>query len=107
MEASLDQVARHCGFELAAFQDCLDKTNHPKNCERARIALNVCTDAKVPSVRLLRLRCDAQNRAFAECLQANPNAPHLCEDKLGDFYHCARQVAAEVAALEKMAPADP
>ncbi|KAJ3367149.1 hypothetical protein GGF32_000211 [Allomyces javanicus] len=92
MDAAIALVQERCGPELAAFQDCLDKTAHPKNCERARRAMNLCTDAKVPAIRLINEQCSKANRAFAECLHQNPNDPQQCLPQLRVFHDCSEEV---------------
>ncbi|KNE54385.1 hypothetical protein AMAG_17665 [Allomyces macrogynus ATCC 38327] len=93
MDAAIALVQENCGAELAAFQDCLDRTTHPKNCERARRAMNLCTDAKVPAIRLINEQCGEVNRAFAECLHQNPNDPQQCLPQLRAFHDCSEEVS--------------
>ncbi|ORZ38961.1 hypothetical protein BCR44DRAFT_1428140 [Catenaria anguillulae PL171] len=92
MEASIDEVQQHCGPELRQFQECLDKTSHPSNCQRALKTLNLCTEAKVPSVRRIREQCDQQNQAFSKCMEENANTPDKCIDALRSFYECAESM---------------
>ncbi|KAI9188987.1 hypothetical protein H9P43_000410 [Blastocladiella emersonii ATCC 22665] len=92
MDTSLDDVQKHCGPELKSFQDCLFQTTHPSNCNRARVELNLCTDKKVPSVRMIREKCAEEYKTFAACLDRNPNEPESCIGDVRAFYECAEGV---------------
>ncbi|KAL1528229.1 hypothetical protein AB1Y20_009587 [Prymnesium parvum] len=91
MEAAMDQVARHCTPELAAYAKCVD--SHPTSwnikCAPLKTELTACAAKHSGMVNRLKTQCKEEIEQYERCLKANTANSSTCTPQLERLWACS------------------
>ncbi|KAI9345571.1 hypothetical protein BDR26DRAFT_818151 [Obelidium mucronatum] len=96
METVLNLVEKHCGNDLKAYGDCIDKhqPDFEAPCQQLKLSLTKCAEDNVESVRSVKQKCAVQISSYEACVQTNPADTHLkCADAVKQLYACTHSDA--------------
>ncbi|PWN18783.1 hypothetical protein BCV69DRAFT_284767 [Microstroma glucosiphilum] len=100
MEDSMEKVAKSCGRELHAFQNCiLSNPSNPSLCEPQKASLSACASSAIPLLSAIKSQCAPQINAFDSCLKSNASeevSDEVMEKKCGgaltELWRCTEVV---------------
>ncbi|KAJ1915169.1 hypothetical protein IWQ60_006756 [Tieghemiomyces parasiticus] len=95
MDETLDQVVKHCGPQLLAYNSCVH--DNPKDwyttCVQQRHALTQCSEEHVTLLKTVKQKCSAVITVYDRCVKEHDDTPDKCVQALLDLYRCTQNAA--------------